>query len=587
MKKVIIIVLAVCFTVIWGSSNIASASTNEKKETYVGDEYKGESEDLFTNDAEAEDYGLENNEPSETKVRELESQEQDSWVKGSRFVCFRNCSYNNKYSKDSYENNNKAKNAYNLGTQSTNGYSSRTKTVYGNIHDTGKDYSSKRDHRDVDNYKFTITEKYKFEVTLSNIPYGQDYELELYKVNKKPWPLADEYEKLNGSYRGGNSSELIDYFNKDGSKRTYIDNATYVIRVYSYKGVSNSKYKVQLKLQPWEDRYEDNDSMSRAKGIYSYHIDEQFQEFKNERKATLHSTSDKDFFKFDVEYDKVDINIHLKDIPKDRDYDIKLYNSSGGWLASSTKSGNSDEHISKTLDRGRYYIEIYSYRGYSPSLEYKVRIEGIEYQEYNLNSGVAVWEYNSEISDESCYTHWGTRFCGNTQTKLYISYELIIYLEELIKEHNITNIDQITRFLYLDNLGGFSRSVVMIAAGAVIGYVTGNIPGALAGAAIAAMPGGLDALVQFMVNIEYTEEQSKTKGVFKEAFKSKRGIELTLEKSGSFSVYGNQTEFAIKQSLISESNRINPSIYNFNTGNYDYGDITVISEDKVINKYEN
>ncbi len=78
------------------------------------------------------------------------------------------------------------------------------------------------------------------------------------------------------------------------------------------------------------------------------------------------------------------------DVPSNLDYDVKVYNSSGDFLAGSYNDTGIDEQVIVSVASGRYYIKIYGYNGaYSSSSSYRVK---------------ANWVYNTSDINLTCYT---------------------------------------------------------------------------------------------------------------------------------------------------------------------------------------
>lgn len=86
---------------------------------------------------------------------------------------------------------------------------------------------------DVDYFKFTLEEGKRannnLKITLSNIPYGTDYDLRVYNSSQT---------EIGSSTAGGNSSEQVNLS---------IPQGTYYVKVYSYSGSSNSNYSLSIR----------------------------------------------------------------------------------------------------------------------------------------------------------------------------------------------------------------------------------------------------------------------------------------------------------------------------------------------------
>jgi len=117
--------------------------------------------------------------------------------------------YSDSGSPDQNEPNNSFSAATTIGNNST---------INANIHNSS----------DQDYYKFTLTSRSNFTLSLSNIPSGTDYDVQLYNSSQTV---------IASSTNGGNSSEYIS---------ATLEAGTYFIRVYPYTGYSNSNYRLQI-----------------------------------------------------------------------------------------------------------------------------------------------------------------------------------------------------------------------------------------------------------------------------------------------------------------------------------------------------
>ncbi|MFH0866690.1 MAG: M43 family zinc metalloprotease [Bacteroidota bacterium] len=100
------------------------------------------------------------------------------------------------------------------------------------------------------------------------------------------------------------------------------------------------------------DNYESNNSISAAKLIA----------VNTTISALISTSTDVDFFKFSNTSAMKNIKVTLSGLPKD--YDLKLYNSSGTLLATSQNGGTTAEAIKyNNAPVGTYYIKVYGYGG--------------------------------------------------------------------------------------------------------------------------------------------------------------------------------------------------------------------------------
>lgn len=357
--------------------------------------------------------------------------------------CLFNC-YKSIYNKDYYEDNNSKSDAYYLGQLSTGGGTAVSTTRWANIHDTGSKYATDSSDRDVDHFTFEISEKYRFEILLSSIELGQDYDMKFYKVNKNGI-LPDTYSLLKSSTNGSNYNEVINSYIKDSSTIDYISGGKYLIEVYSYRGVSNDLYSLKITLSPYEDDYENNDTFNTATSFsLSDYFNVDYRKTEQQMKGTIHHTGDIDFYTFTILKDEANMHIFLRDIPTDRDYDMRLYNSNFNIVKSSINSSNQDEYMNVNLKRGTYYIRIASFRGYSPDHKYTLTIDGVEYnpKDFRYDNGDYVsygvkWTYNSVLST---YLDHNSSNLSRDYTAYYrYQFDTTQYLYQQIYLYNFNN----------------------------------------------------------------------------------------------------------------------------------------------------
>ena len=157
-----------------------------------------------------------------------------------------------------------------------------------------------------------------------------------------------------------------------------------------------------------KDQYEDNNSFEKSTNITG----------QTTIKATLHKDPwyylfwrdiDEDYYRIDV-LGNAKLDIELTNIPYGCDYDLELYMHSNSvdssfenivFLNSSSKTGNSDELISRNIVANSYYIRVYPYgeKSYDAENEYTLNVK-VSYTakndtyanlKYNLGAGGALW----------------------------------------------------------------------------------------------------------------------------------------------------------------------------------------------------
>ncbi len=312
--------------------------------------------------------------------------------------------YKNKYTKDSHEDNNNYDNSAYLGTLGIGDQEEYSKIILGTIHDTGKEYSTKLSDRDADFYSFTIEKDYYVDISLTNIVYNCDYDIKLYEYIDHTWPKPNEHKYIAGSTMASNNDELIFDAKLKANPSDLLDNGKYYIKVYSHKGVSNENYHLEIKLKPYPDDYENNNTFDTATNITNdtYNEKDNYDKYEQNIYATISSNNDVDYYKVNVSKLKVNLRIYMIGIEKECDYDITLYDSNYNYVTSSSNTSNADEYIEENLMRGIYYIKVNSYYGWS-SNPYRLSVIGIGYTDIepnigNTNETAITWNYDTKLS---------------------------------------------------------------------------------------------------------------------------------------------------------------------------------------------
>ncbi len=249
-------------------------------------------------------------------------------------------------------------------------------TYYGNIHIEG----------DIDYFSFISKNTTSVTIDLLNIPVNCDYDIELYDNNNT---------LISSSRRASNYDERI--------IKTIDAAKIYYIKIYSYRGISSSNYKLTISgldtVTGFADQYELNNSFDTAtnlglKANYSIY-------------ANIDSNDDKDYYRFETDKNAI-ITVSLIDIPSGTDYELKLYNSNKALIGSSTKGLNYSEEITVPQEDGLFYVYVYPYNGYS-NLNYNLRIQVIELVAGDKEVSSCTLFYDSII------TSWEVgRICNNT-----------------------------------------------------------------------------------------------------------------------------------------------------------------------------
>ena len=126
------------------------------------------------------------------------------------------------------------------------------------------------------------------------------------------------------------------------------------------------------------------------------------------------TTDTNDYYRFYLSGER-EFNLTLNGLSGDAD--VRLLNSSGGTISSSTKGGSSSESISETLNSGTYYIRVYPMSGVNTN--YNLNIEATSSssdEEVNITSPSS----STSIEPGEGYTiRWTDNFSDNVKLDLY------------------------------------------------------------------------------------------------------------------------------------------------------------------------
>lgn len=140
---------------------------------------------------------------------------------------------------DQYENNNSFEDARSLFTYSSGEPNDKSGYILATLHRDPWYHLFWRDV-DEDYFYFDVLGDADLTIDLTNIPYGCDYEVELYKHNNVKESSYSNVSIVTGSYKSDRTNEQI---------KKSITPGTYYIRIYSFKGFSgDDKYKLSYNL---------------------------------------------------------------------------------------------------------------------------------------------------------------------------------------------------------------------------------------------------------------------------------------------------------------------------------------------------
>jgi len=233
-----------------------------------------------------------------------------------------------------------------------------------------------------DYYKILLTAGKTYSIDLIGMVQGEDYDLYLYNSSQS---------MIKFSNIGSNFDESMDY--------TPTVTGTYYLKVMPYTISSTSphhNYELMTYFQDCPpDSYEPNDGKKAATPITA----------GNTISATLNVIYDEDWFAFDTTKTGK-LNVTLKSIPSDCDYDLEVYRDDGITLIDGSYSSLSyDEKITRLIDTpGRYYIRVYHASGANPSDTYELQANVYTPDSYELNDDAysVMYSGNPSLDLGSC-----------------------------------------------------------------------------------------------------------------------------------------------------------------------------------------
>ncbi|CCH95670.1 Similar to tr/Q3M5S2/Q3M5S2_ANAVT Peptidase S8 and S53 [Microcystis aeruginosa PCC 9432] len=125
------------------------------------------------------------------------------------------------------------------------------------------------------------------------------------------------------------------------------------------------------------------------------------------------STDTNDYYRFTLA-NSSNFNLGLTGLTADAD--VRLLNSSGSFIASSTNGGTASESITRQLSAGTYYIRVYPYQSANTNYNLAVSATSIDLAGNTLATARAITVGSSTTS----YTDW----VGSTDTNDYYSFSL-------------------------------------------------------------------------------------------------------------------------------------------------------------------
>ncbi|MEN9542023.1 MAG: hypothetical protein RLZZ459_2114 [Cyanobacteriota bacterium] len=182
-----------------------------------------------------------------------------------------------------------------------------------------------------DYYRFDITQASSLSLVLNGL--GADADLQL---------LSSTGALLGLSANGGNRADAI--------SRT-LDAGTYYARVYRFSGDTN--YNLTLSVSSVTPADGAGNTLPTARNIGALSGSRSFRDW-------VGSTDLNDYYRFDLAQSS---NLSLSLNGMSADANLRLLSSTGAVLASSVNGGTAADSISRTLNAGTYYAQIYSSGG--------------------------------------------------------------------------------------------------------------------------------------------------------------------------------------------------------------------------------
>lgn len=204
---------------------------------------------------------------------------------------------------------------------------------------------------DVDMWKIKATKDGQMNVSLREIPLGQDYNLYVYNADQ---------EEMGRSEKNGNSDESVEaiaieknkwyYVKVSGNGDSFHKDFYYVIRADVLADQQEGKV----------DEYEPNNTIKTA---YELPAD-----YSASLIGNLHNRTDVDFYRFSFSLAST-VFIDLKDMPEGMDIDLYLLDESGKEVAKSEKPKNANEQIIFNTNPGTYFIKVMARKrsGFTPN----------------------------------------------------------------------------------------------------------------------------------------------------------------------------------------------------------------------------
>ncbi len=217
--------------------------------------------------------------------------------------------------------------------------------------------STLSDCNDVDFYDFNVNGTVGVEITLTS-PENADYDIKLFDKN---------YKEIARSILPSNNTDIM---SKDS-----LATGMYSIKVYCLnRKTSSLPYNLEVKINYISGTNKTSNAGQSEANKKNITMDNALEINNNvSLDAKISSMNESRYYKFKL-YNHSDLDISMLP-PKDVDLDMRLYNSSGLEVGSSTKNAGSESISKSNLLPGTYYLKVYGYNYAFSSDTYKLTVQ--------------------------------------------------------------------------------------------------------------------------------------------------------------------------------------------------------------------
>ncbi|MDR9504561.1 lipase/acyltransferase domain-containing protein [Brevibacillus agri] len=210
---------------------------------------------------------------------------------------------------------------------------------------------------DVDYWKIKGTKHGRMNVSLREIPYGQDYQLYVFDAEQDELGRSERPEESDESVEGiGLEKDQWYYIAVKGQRESHHKDFYYRLRADFLADQSDAK----------ADGYEPNNTLQEAHELPA--------DFSASLTGNLHANTDVDYYRYSFSLTST-FMVDLKDIPAGMDMDLYVQDEQGKVLAKSEKPKNANEQIIMNVNPGSYIIKVMASKrsGFTPN-SYKLNV---------------------------------------------------------------------------------------------------------------------------------------------------------------------------------------------------------------------